>query len=192
MMYMSTARAVQHKKLSMKNKIKPGKIILFGDPDLRTVCEPVTIFHKTFQSKIDLTKASLENNGAGAALAAPQISILKRFTVINYLDEYLELINPEIIESSGEIAKNEGCLSLPGYYGMVVRAQTVKVRYQDRNGKTHTIERSDDMARCFQHEIDHLDGILFIDRMTEEFVYNDEKETMVSVKELLELTKRND
>jgi peptide deformylase len=187
---MSNSRNVQHKKLSMKNRVKPEKIILFGDPDLRAVCDPVTIFHKSFQSKVDIVKASLAGNGTGAALAAPQIAILKRFTVINYLGEYHELINPVIVEAKGEAVKYEGCLSLPGFFGTVKRAQTVTVQYQDRNGKEHVIERSDDMARCFQHEIDHLDGILFIDRMEEEFVFNDEENAKISVKELQELTRR--
>ena len=174
----------------MAKNIKQDKIVIFGDINLRTVCKPVTVFHKGLQNKIDIAKVTLNNHGGGAALAAPQIAILKRFIVINYMDEYIELVNPEIINKSGERKDYEGCLSLPGYFGQVIRANSVTVKYQDRFGQFKEIKRDGAMSKCIQHEMDHLDGILFIDRMTDEFVYNDDTNSKISVKELITLTQK--
>ena len=169
--------------------MKKEKIAVFGDPVLRETAQPVTIFHKKLHLLIDRMKFTLSKEEGGAALAANQISILKRVVVIDYLDEYHEMINPEIISSSGESTESEGCLSLPGYFGNVKRAEQIKVKFQDRHGKEFVIDRSGHMARCIQHEIDHLDGILFIDRMDEPFVSNGEKK--LAVKELLKITPVN-
>jgi peptide deformylase len=122
---------------------------------------------------------TLYSKDDGAALAANQVGILKRIIVIDYEDEYLELVNPEIIEANGEQTDNEGCLSYPGYFGQVKRYDFVKVTYQDRYGKKHVIEKKGNMARCLQHEIDHLDGILFIDRLTEDFLINNESKDKI-------------
>ena len=168
---------------------KQEKIIFFGDNHLRARCSPVNVFHKGLHNKIDIISNTLRTHGGGAALAAPQISLLKRIIVIDYLGEYYELINPEIIEKSGEQSDFEGCLSLPGFVGMVNRYKKIKVNYQDRFGESHIIETNDQMARCFQHEIDHLDGILYIDRMIDEYVINDETNEKISVKHLLDLTR---
>ena len=161
---------------------KQEEIILFGNYHLRARCLPVSVFHKGLHNKIDILSNTLRNHGGGAALAAPQIALLKRIIVIDYLGEYYELINPEIIEKSGEQSDFEGCLSLPGFIGMVNRYKNIKVKYQDRFGDLHTIETNDQMARCFQHEIDHLNGILYIDRMSDEYVFNDETNEKTSVK----------
>jgi peptide deformylase len=169
--------------------MKKANIILFGEPLLRETAQPVTVFHKKLHALIDTMKHTLLTGGDGAALAAPQIGILKRITVINYQDEYFEMVNPEILSFSGEKSDYEGCLSFPGFSGNVKRAETVKVKFQDRNGKERTIERSGRMARCIQHEIDHLDGILFIDRMDEKYVFNDENNSKLSVKELLKMSR---
>jgi len=166
--------------------MKKERIIFFGNPVLRDKAKPVTAFHKKLHALVDVMKFTLLNEDGAAAIAANQVSVLKRITVINYMDEYLELINPEIISSSGENVDSEGCLSLPGYSGNVRRAETVTVKFQDRNGKERTIERSGRMARCLQHEIDHLDGILFIDRMEEPFVTNGENR--LAVEDLLKAT----
>ena len=104
-----------------------SKIIELGDPVLREKSKPVTVFHKNMRKKVDTIKETLFRHDGAAALAAPQISLLKRMTVIDYMDEYLELINPEIIESSGKSYGEEGCLSVPGFFGMVERAATVTV-----------------------------------------------------------------
>jgi len=163
------------------------EIILFGNPALRETSSPVTVFHKKLHRKIDTIKKILFEHGGGAALAAPQIALLKRITVINYMGEYFECINPSILEQSGKTIDYEGCLSLPGYTGRVERAKTVTVSFQDRNGKERVITRSDEMARCFQHEIDHLNGILYIDRMTDEFLINIDNNTKLPVNEILSL-----
>lgn len=167
---------------------KQEKIILFGNIHLRTQCKPVTVFHKGLHNKIDIILNTLKRHGGGAALAAPQISLLKRITVIDYLGEYYELVNPEISEKSGDSTDFEGCLSHPGFVGKVKRYEKIKVKYQDRFGEYHIIETSDQMARCFQHEIDHLDGVLYIDRVIDDYVFNNETGEKLSVKSLLDLT----
>lgn len=157
-----------------RNKLKKAKILKFGDLLLRQRAEEVTVFHKTLHDKIDLLKKTLMADEDGAALAASQIGILKRITVIDYMDEYLELINPVIVSKEGSVIAEEGCLSFPGFWAKVKRAQTVTVTYHDRYGKEHTITRSDEMARCIQHEIDHFDGVLYIDHVEEPFIEGDE------------------
>lgn len=168
--------------------MKKAKIVLFGDPVLREKAQPVKVFHKKLHAAIDTIKFTLLNVKEGAALAANQISIPKKITVIDYLDEYIEMINPEIVSFSGEQTGYEGCLSFPGYSGRVKRAETVKVEFQDRNGNKICIERSGQMARCIQHEIDHLNGILYIDRMDDEFILNDEDKTKISINNILKIT----
>ncbi|OPZ70566.1 MAG: Peptide deformylase [Firmicutes bacterium ADurb.Bin456] len=100
----------------------------------------------------------------GVGLAAPQVGVSKRVVVMDAGEGLLELINPEIIFAEGEQLDCEACLSIPGLTGEVARAQTVRVKYLDRSGKESIIEAEGFPARVFQHEIDHLDGILFIDR----------------------------
>ncbi|MFA7420082.1 MAG: peptide deformylase [Melioribacteraceae bacterium] len=144
---------------------KKLKILVIGEPALREKAKAVTVFHKKLHALIDDMVETLDAREDGAALAATQVGIMKRIVVVDYRDEYFEMINPEIISSEGIKADSEGCLSLPGLSGNVPRALTVKVKYQDRFGVEHIVERSGALARCFQHEIDHLDGILYIDRM---------------------------
>ncbi len=105
------------------------------------------------------------------------------------MGEHYELINPEILEKSGEQSDLEGCLSLPGFWGKVIRYKEITVKYQDRFGDFHIIVTNDQMARCFQHEIDHLDGVLFIDRMVDEYVFNDETNEKIPVTQLLDITR---
>lgn len=167
--------------------MKKARIIPFGDPVLREQAKPVTVFHKKLHALVDTMKHTLASTEEGAALAANQIAVPKRIVVIDYLDEYHEMINPEITEQSGESTDFEGCLSLPGYSGKVTRSERVKVAFHDRHGKEACIERTGRMARCIQHEIDHLNGILFIDRMDDAYVVNDENKKL-PVKELMKLT----
>ena len=166
---------------------KKLKIILFGEPVLRQTAKPVTVFHKKLHAFIDSMSATLDACNDGAALAANQVGELKKLTVINYLGEYLELINPEIIESTGEQTDYEGCLSYPGYIGRVTRAETIKVKYVDRFGKEKVIERSGKMSRCIQHEIDHLNGILFIDKVREDHLVHADTDTEISIEYVREL-----
>ena len=104
----------------------------------------------------------------GVGLAAPQVGVLRRIAVIEYEEKSFELINPKILESSGEEVREEGCLSLPGEWGMVPRPDRIVVTYMDRNGKKHKEEITGILARVFCHEIDHLDGVLYIDKAVEE------------------------
>ena len=148
------------------------KIVLQGDECLTKVCRPVTDFNSRLHTLLDdMTDTLLDSGGVG--LAAPQVCILRRVCVVlNEDDEVIELVNPEIIFTDGEQTGLEGCLSVPGKYGVVTRPEVVRVRAQDRNGDFFEVEDSDLTARCFCHEIEHLDGHLFIEHtdhlMTEE------------------------
>lgn len=157
------------------------KIVSFGNPVLREKAKPITVFHKKLHQTIDSMYKALKSVKDGAAVAAPQLDISKQITVIDYEGEYLELINPEIIELKGSQTDFEGCLSYSGFVGKVTRADYVKVKFQNRNGEYCQIERTGKMARCLQHEIDHLNGILFIDRMQENYLIHQEVHTKVSL-----------
>lgn len=156
------------------------KILQKDDPVLHKVCHPVTQFDGKLAGLLEDLTATLEHaNGLG--LAAPQIGILRRVCVVMDQDEtYLELVNPQIVEQEGEQEGFEGCLSVPGRWGVVKRPCKVRVRAQDRNGNFFEAEGEEIVARCFCHEIEHLDGHLFtehtdrlytteeLDRMMEE------------------------
>ena len=105
---------------------------------------------------------------SGVGLAAPQVGVLRRVAIVEYDDKLYELINPEILESSGAAIEEEGCLSVPGIRGTVKRPDHIKVTYTDRDGKRRIEEHDGITARIFCHEIDHLDGVLFVDKMIKE------------------------
>ena len=136
-------------------------ILTDDDPVLHKACRPVTQFDGRLHDLLDDLKETLaEANGAG--LAAPQVGILRRAViVVDANDQMLELVNPEIIAMKGEQEGFEGCLSVPGRWGVVKRPMKAKVRAQDRNGNFFEVEGEEIVARCFCHEIDHLDGHLF-------------------------------
>lgn len=139
-------------------------IIKDGDSTLRKKSRVIEKIDKRITTLIDdMIETMYEANGVG--LAAPQVGILKRIAVIDVGDGIIELINPEIIDMKGEETDTEGCLSVPGVTGDVKRPKWVKVRALDRNGKIIEIEGKDLLARAFCHEIDHLEGILFIDKV---------------------------
>ena len=144
--------------------------IIVKDPDsiLREVSKPVPKVTANIQKLLnDMADTMYEANGVG--LAAPQIGILKRVIVIDPHDgetELIKMINPEIVYADGEQLGPEGCLSIPGLSGDVIRKQKVTVKGWDFKGNEVTIEASDFLARIFQHEIDHLNGILFTDIAT--------------------------
>ncbi len=141
------------------------KIIQRGDETLGKVCRPVTVFDGRLHDLIDDMRETLEQ-AQGYGLAAPQVGILRRVCLVMGSDgELIELVNPEILETSGEQEGYEGCLSVPGLYGWVKRPSWAKVRAQDRNGNTFEVEDVDMSARCFCHEIDHLDGHLFTEHV---------------------------
>ena len=137
------------------------KILTQDDPALSKICHPVTKFDERLWGLLDDMKDTLiESNGVG--LAAPQIGIIRRVVlVINEQDEIMEIINPEIIEQSGEQEGFEGCLSIPGMVGVVKRPMYVKIKAQDRNGEWYEAEGTGLTARCFCHELAHLDGHLY-------------------------------
>ena len=152
-----------------------------GDEVLRKKCKPVTKMNARIRELIgDMFDTMYESNGVG--LAAPQVGILKRIVVIDVMDgRPLTLINPEIIEATGEQHEPEGCLSVPGQYGIVSRPAFVKVRAQDRFGNYFEASGEGLTARCFAHEIDHLNGIVFTSKcermLTEEELQGGQQET---------------
>ena len=153
-------------------------IITEGDPVLNKVCHPVTKFDEKLWTLLDDMRETLaESNGVG--LAAPQVGILRRVVlVINGQDEVLELINPSIIKTEGEQEGLEGCLSVPGKWGNVKRPMVVRVRAQDRNGNWFEVEDEELTARCFCHELDHLDGHLFVEH-TDRLFTSEELDAMM-------------
>ena len=134
------------------------------EPCLHKVCKPVISFDWKLHKLLDDMKDTLiDSNGVG--LAAPQVGILRRVVLVDVGDEILELINPEIISVSGEQYGAEGCLSVPGKYGWVKRPMFATVKAQDRNGDLYEVEGEELIARCFCHELDHLDGIVYTEKM---------------------------
>lgn len=133
------------------------------DPILRKISKVVKNFDERTQILIDdMLDTMYESNGVG--LAAPQVGILKRVVVIDIGDGPIILINPEIVEANGEVKDVEGCLSVPGKQGNVIRPQYVKVKAEDRDGNSIEIQGEDLLARALCHEIDHLNGILYTDK----------------------------
>lgn len=138
-------------------------IVTQGDPVLNKKCHPVTKFDEKLADLLDDMKETLEE-AKGLGLAAPQVGILRRAViVVNDEGEMLELVNPEIIDQKGEVEGLEGCLSVPGKWGYVTRPQWAKVKAQDRNGNWFEVEGEDMTARCFCHELGHLEGQLYSD-----------------------------
>ena len=139
-------------------------IVTIDDPVLRKKSRPVVNFDEKLWTLLDDMKETLKK-ADGAGLAAVQVGILRRAVIVDVGDgKPLELINPEIVETSGEQEGQEGCLSLPGKWGVVRRPEFVKVRAQNRKGQWCMYKGEGLKARCFCHEIDHLDGIVFTDR----------------------------
>ena len=158
------------------------KILTDKEDALHKVCKPVTSFdNKLFKLLDDMAETLVDSGGVG--LAAPQVGILRRVVLVDVGEEeseILELINPEMVETDGEQYGPEGCLSVPGKYGLVKRPYYAKVRAQDRNGEWFEAEGEELIARCFCHELDHLDGIIYTEVMErflteDELVYDEEE-----------------
>lgn len=147
-----------------------------GDPVLNKTCKPVTVVTERIAELIeDMFETMYDADGVG--LAAPQVGILKRIVVIDVTGEDpILLINPVIIETSGEQTGNEGCLSLPGKTGVVTRPNYVKVRAYDEEMKPFEIEGTELLARAFCHEIDHLDGHLYVEKVEGELMSTESPE----------------
>ena len=155
------------------------KILTDKDPALHKVCKPVVNFdHKLHKLLDDMAETLEEAQGVG--LAAPQIGILRRVVIVDTGEEILELVNPVMLETDGEQVGPEGCLSVPGKYGLVKRPYYAKVRAQDRFGDWYEVEGEELIGRCFCHELDHLDGIVYTEVMerflTEEELMADDEE----------------
>lgn len=150
------------------------KIVLYGDEVLRKRCKEVTQFDEKLATLIDDMVETL-HKADGVGLAASQVGILKRVVVIDVGDDKIyELINPVIVSKSGQQVGPEGCLSYPGEYGIVERPNEVTVEYFDRHGKKQRVSGTELLARAFCHELDHLDGKLFID-LTSRLIKNEEE-----------------
>ena len=143
------------------------KILTDKEPALHKVCKPVTAFDSKLHKLLDdMRETLIDSNGVG--LAAPQVGILRRVVLVDVgmeENEIVEFINPEMIETDGEQYGAEGCLSVPGKYGLVKRPYYAKVRAQDRHGEWFEAEGEELIGRCFCHELDHLDGIVYTEVM---------------------------
>ncbi len=149
-------------------------ILTDQEPALHKTCRPVVAFDMKLHKLLDDMGETMRHaNGVG--LAAPQVGILRRVVVVDLGDEILELVNPELVETDGEQTGAEGCLSVPGKYGLVTRPYTAKVKAQDRYGEWFEVEGEELIARCFCHELDHLDGIVYTEVM-ERFLTPEELE----------------
>ena len=135
-----------------------------GDEILYKKCKEVSVFDKKLAILLDDMYETMQKSD-GVGLAAPQVGILKRVVVIDVGDGKIELVNPEIIRAEGLQTGQEGCLSVPGVFGEVERPNDVTVRAQDRNGEFFEISGTELLARAFCHEIDHLNGELFLDKV---------------------------
>lgn len=140
-------------------------VVQEGDEVLRKKCFPVEAFDEKLALLLDDMKDTVKKE-EGAGLAAPQVGILRRAVVCDVEEGFFELVNPRIVAQKGEQSGYEGCLSVRGKRGIVSRPNKVKVVYQDREGKEHTLVAKGFFARCICHELDHLDGILYVDRAT--------------------------
>ena len=142
-------------------------ILTQGDEALGKKCRVVTDFNDRLHQLLDdMADTMYEADGAG--LAAPQVGILKRVVVIDVGEGLLEMVNPEIIEAEGEQICIEGCLSVPGKRGKVIRPAKLRVHAQDRDGKHIEFEAEDFLANAVCHELDHLDGVVYVDKMIED------------------------
>lgn len=158
------------------------KIVTVGDSVLNRTCRPVTNFDQRLSILIDDMIETLVDSG-GVGLAAPQVGVLRRVVVVDSGENgILELVNPEIIEQRGEQTGLEGCLSVPGQYGIVTRPNEVKLQAQDRHGDWYEYEGTELIARCFCHELAHLEGQL----------YTEIAERMLTPEELEDLMKEEE
>ena len=137
------------------------------DPVLRKRCRAVDVVDDGVRRQLDDMMDTLHADENGAALAANQVGILRRLVVIDFDGHRMKLVNPRIISQSGSQDCIEGCLSFPGLFGKTVRPQTVTIEALDENGNPVTYKGEGDLAKCFCHELDHLDGVVFTDHVTE-------------------------
>ena len=155
------------------------QILQKDDPALHKVCHPVTKFDNKLTALLSDLTETLKNAG-GLGLAAPQVGILRRVCIVMDEDEsYIELVNPEIVSQSGEQEGFEGCLSFSGMYGVVNRPMEVTVKAQDRQGNFVEYHRSGMTARCFCHELEHLDGHMYYEKVDGPLLTEEEVEKIM-------------
>ena len=140
-------------------------VVQVGDDVLRQICKPVEKFDEKLHALLEDMKDTVKKE-QGAGLAAPQVGVLRRLAVVDVEEGYFELINPVILQAKGEQTGWEGCLSVRGKSGVVCRPMKVTLSYQDRFGEKHLLKAKGFFARAICHELDHLDGILYIDKAT--------------------------
>ena len=140
-------------------------VVQVGDDVLRQKCFPVEAFDEKLWALLDDMKETVKKE-QGAGLAAPQVGVLRRVAVVDVDEGYFELINPVIVQQKGEQCGWEGCLSVRGKQGIVSRPMKVTVTYQDRNGEKQILKAKGFLTKAICHELDHLDGVLYIDKAT--------------------------
>lgn len=150
------------------------KLRYAGDEELRKKCKEVQDVNDKIRMYLDDMLDTLHTTENGAAIAANQVGILKRLVVIDYCDTLLKLVNPVIIEETGTQECIEACLSFPGRCAKTIRPQKVTIQALDENGKQIIVVGEDEMAKCFCHELEHLDGKVFLDNAVEELFFEDE------------------
>ncbi len=159
-----------------------------GDPVLREMCKPVSDITPAINKLLDDMALTLHASKNRAGLSAPQIGIPKRIAVLDCGSGLIELINPEITEKKGSLVGWEGCLSIPGYVGRVRRAQQVAVKTLNKQGEEVMIHGEGNVARCIQHEIDHLNGILFIDLVEDGALFTEGSNKPVDLKRIVKMS----
>ncbi|WP_409345284.1 peptide deformylase [Paenibacillus sp. MBLB4367] len=164
-------------------------IVPFGDPILRSKAKAVTELNDKIFKLLDDMAETLYAAEGRAGLAAPQVGTLRRVIVMDCGEGLVELINPKIVDRSGEQLGPEACLSFPGYVGSVKRANEVTVETLNRQGETVTLKGEGFLARCMQHEIDHLDGVLFIDHVKEHYLYHEVTNKRIALLDVLRVAK---
>jgi peptide deformylase len=163
-------------------------IVPFGDPILRKNAKPVTKFDQYLYELLDNLVDTLYAVEGRAGLAAPQIGVGQRVIVMDDGNGKIELINPEILERAGEQTGPEACLSFPGFTGIVKRARFIKIKTMTRAGTETVIDGEEFLARLIQHEMDHLDGVLYIDHIQDGELYEDRTGQKVDLQKILRLS----
>ena len=163
-----------------------------GDPVLRQVCKPIPSVTSNIIKLLGDLADTIHSGENRAGLAAPQVGIAKRVAVLDYGTGLIELINPVIVERSGEQSGFEACLSIPGFYGTVKRSKYVKVKTWNRTGEETFVEGEDHIAVCMQHEIDHLDGVLYIDHVKKGQLFNERNDKPIDVLQMIRMSRSQD
>ncbi|MFT9846649.1 peptide deformylase [Aneurinibacillus sp. REN35] len=166
-------------------------IVRFGDPILRKAAKPVSEITTKTLTLLDDMADTLYATDDGAGLAAPQVGILRRIVVMDCGEGLIELINPEIIKARGKQVGPEACLSFPKFTGLVKRANYVKIKSLNRKGEEFSLEAKGFLARCIQHEIDHLNGILFIDHVQGNELYHQISKKKINLLDVIRLSHGN-